>query len=184
MTTDRTISREDVAIVFASALGPAKSDEVVATAARTLGIARTTFTNDEVRAIFEVLVQTEGLVGVIARFAVSRGDVDRLVSRTPQHTAAQPVGRPQFQIATRPVAAAPRVVAQSVDLMGLLTPSLGAEKAREAIADAAARCGVDLGTGLSRSGALAVLDEMARVNGIVGVVARFAKARLLLQPGT
>jgi hypothetical protein len=41
---------------------------------------------------------------------------------------------------------------------------------------------VDFATGLSHAGALAVLDEMTKVEGIVGVVARFAKARFLLNP--
>ena len=66
--------------------------------------------------------------------------------------------------------------------MHLIAPALGAEKARDAIEQAAARRGVDVSTGLSHSGALAILDEMTKVEGIVGVVARFAKARFLLSP--
>jgi hypothetical protein len=66
--------------------------------------------------------------------------------------------------------------------MDLIAPALGAEKARDAIEHAAARCGVDVSTGLSYDGALSVLDEMTNVEGIVGVVARVAKARVLLKP--
>ncbi|CAN5924663.1 hypothetical protein BH11MYX4_BH11MYX4_56490 [soil metagenome] len=181
MSADRTISKEDVALVFTSALGPSKSDDIVTAAARSLGIPRPKYTSDEVRAIFGVLVRSEGLVGVIARFAMSRGDVDRLVSRTPQRISAEPPLRslpPALRTAPPPA----RLVAQNADLLPLLTPSLGAANAREAVAEAAARCGVDLAPGLSRSGALRVLDELARVDGIVGVVARFAKARFLLLP--
>ena len=68
-----------------------------------------------------------------------------------------------------------------VDLLPLLAPGLGTEKAQAAMEAAAARCCVDLSAGLSQLGALAVLDEVAHVDGIVGVVARFAKARLLLR---
>jgi hypothetical protein len=70
----------------------------------------------------------------------------------------------------------------TVDLMHLLAPALGGEAARNAIEHAAARRGVDVASGVSRSGALAILDEMTKVDGIVGVVARFAKARFLLEP--
>jgi len=182
MSADRTISKDDVATVFTSALGPSKSDDVVTAAARSLGIPRPTYTSDEVRAIFGVLVRSEGLVGVIARFAMSRGDVDRLVSRTPQRISALPAPRAPLPPSPRSAPPPARLVAQSVDLLPLLTPSLGAAKAREAVAEAAARCGVDTSSGLSRSGALRILDELARVDGIVGVVARFAKARFLLLP--
>jgi hypothetical protein len=66
--------------------------------------------------------------------------------------------------------------------MHLLAPALGTEKAREAIEHAAAKRGIDLTSGLTYNGALAVLDELTTIEGIVGVVARFAKARFLLDP--
>ena len=170
-------------MLLASALGQDKSDEVVSTAARSLGFVRGTFSGEEIRAIFERLVTSEGLVGVVARFAVSRGDVDKLVARAPQRTDALTARRLRFEAGARPLGGAPSPSPASIDLMPLLAPALGAEKARDAIAAAAARRGVDIAEGLSQSGALEVLDEMARIEGIVGVVARFAKARFLLNPG-
>ena len=180
MSAERPVTKEDVAVLLASALGQDKSDEVVSTAARALGFVRGNFSGEEIRAIFDQLVKAEGLVGVVARFAVSRGDVDKLMARAPQRIDAQTIGRPHFQVGRSTGGPAP---APNVDLMPLLAPALGAEKARDAIEAAAARCGVDIATGLSQAGALAVLDEMARIEGIVGVVARFAKARFLLNPG-
>ncbi|MDB4938722.1 MAG: hypothetical protein JWP87_5694 [Labilithrix sp.] len=179
MTADRPITKEDVAVLLASALGQDKSDEVVASAARAAGITRTAYTADDIRGIFDKLVKAEGLVGVVARFAVSRGDVDKLVVRAPK--ASQQLGRAELRVgaASPSSSTAPPAV---VDIMHLIAPALGVEKARDAIEHAAARRGVDVATGLSYNGALAVLDEMTKIEGIVGVVARFAKARFLLNP--
>ncbi|MDB5214937.1 MAG: hypothetical protein JWO86_2864 [Myxococcaceae bacterium] len=182
MSADRPITRQDIAVLLASALGQDKSDEVVATAARAAGIMRSAYVADDIRSIFDRLVKAEGLVGVVARFAVSRGDVERLIARVPKQVSAPQVGRPDFGAAAQ--AQSPQSVAPAVaiDIMHLIVPALGTEKAREAIEQAAARRGVDIATGLSYNGALAVLDEMTKVEGIVGVVARFAKARFLLNP--
>lgn len=164
MTAERPISRDDVTVLLSSALGQEKSEEVVATAAREIGVSSaTSYSADEVRSIFEKLSTSEGLVGVVARFAISRGDVDKLAekARPSEHQRA---------------AAASTAV---VDLVPLLAPAIGVEKAREAIESGAARLGLD-GRTLSQESALAVLDLLAKTEGIVGVVARFAKARFLL----
>lgn len=155
--------------------------EIVTTTARSLGISRPDLGAEDVRAVFDKLVKVEGLVGVVARFAISRGDVDKLIARTPRLPPSQQIGRPAFRVSA-PVPPRPGLVPDTVDIVHLLAPALGAEKAREAIEQAAARRGVDVATGLSRAGAMAVLDEMTAVEGIVGVVARFAKARFLLNP--
>ena len=181
MSADRPISKEDVAVLLASALGQDKSDEVVATTAKALGIVQAGYTGENVRAIFDKLVKAEGLVGVVARFAVSRGDVDKLIAKAPR-TSAQPqqIGRPEFRVGG--MSGSTHTHAPTCDIMHLIAPALGVEKARDAIEAAAARRGVDVATGLSYNGALSVLDEMTKVDGIVGVVARFAKARFLLNP--
>jgi hypothetical protein len=169
MSADRPITRDDVAALLAAALGEDKSEEVVASAVRAAGVTRADYASDDIRGIFDALVKAEGLVGVVARFAVSRGDVEKLVARIPRKA---------------PDAASPRSLPPSVaiDIMHLIVPALGASSARDAIEQAAARCGIDLSSGLTYKGALAVLDEMTKVEGIVGVVARFAKARFLLNP--
>ena len=180
MSADRPISKEDVAVLLASALGQDKSDEIVASTSRALGITRAGYSADDVRALFDRLVKAEGLVGVVARFAVSRGDVDKLIAKAPR-VSAEPIGRPDFRVGS---AAMPPPPVVRIEIMHLIAPALGAEKARDAIEQAAARRGVDVSTGLSYSGALSVLDEMTKVEGIVGIVARFAKARFLLNPET
>jgi hypothetical protein len=181
MSADRPISKDDVAVLLASALGQEKSIEIVTATVRSMGINRSELSAEDVRAVFEKLVQVEGLVGVVARYAISRGDVEKLIGRTPRTSPSQQIGRPAFRVGSHS-APRPTMVSTTVDIVHLLAPALGAEKAREAIEHAASRRGVDVATGLSHAGALAVLDEMAKVEGIVGVVARFAKARFLLNP--
>ena len=180
MSAERPISRGDVAVLLASALGQDKSEQVIAQCARTLGITRTDFSGNDVSALFGILVKAEGLVGVVARFAISRGDVAKLIAKAQRPAAPPATGRPEFRIGLS--SGSTPTQAPAIDIMHLIAPALGAEKARDAIEHSAARCGVDIATGLSHSGALAVLDEMTKVEGIVGVVARFAKARFLLNP--
>ncbi|MBS2011823.1 MAG: hypothetical protein JST00_02820 [Deltaproteobacteria bacterium] len=167
MTEPRAITKDSVAALLASALGQEKSDEVVLGAAHDLGIEGKVWTRSEVRAIVEALSKAEGLVGVVARFALARGDVERLVTRSVPPEA--PTSSPPKRSSAAPTT--------GVDLVALLAPALGAEKARDATETACRRLGVDA-RALSHDEALFVLDEIGQNDGIVGVVARFAKARL------
>ena len=178
---DRLFSKEHVAVPLFSALGKEKSSEVVFTAARALGISSDACTGEEARAIYDVLAKADGLVGVVARFAVARGELDKVLGRTSPRLDPAATAPLDVHLARRP-STFPRAPLPSIDLSPLLAPALGAAKAAEAIATAAARCGIDHAAGLSYDGALAVLDEMGKVEGIVGVVARFATARFLLNP--
>jgi hypothetical protein len=180
----RAIPKDEVVALLASALGQEKSEEVVAQAARSLALPATAWSGGEVRAIVTKLADAEGLIGVVARFALSRGDVDRLVG-PPPHAAEPPAPssrRPRLHPppSQRTSEEAPRTGV--VDLLPLLAPALGAEKARDAVHAAAARLGLDPGH-LTRPQAVTVLEELARSEGIVGVVARFATARFLLLHG-
>jgi hypothetical protein len=169
VTEPRSIPKDAVVALLASALGQEKSDEVVLSTAHGLGIPGAVWTGAEVRAIVDKLARSEGLVGVVARFALTRGDVDRLVKRS-----VPPEGPPSSR-ARRPSPAP----TSAIDLVGLLAPALGAEKARDATESSCGKLGFDART-LSRDEALHVLDDLTKNEGIVGVVARFAKARFLL----
>ncbi len=164
MSAARPIHKDELAMLLASALGLEKSVEVVTAAARSLGLSGASYSHEEARSLFDALSRVDGLVGVVARFAVSRGDLEEVLSRTPASIRA---------MKTLP---AP----EEIDLISLLSPALGVEKAREATMEAATRLGLD-GEVLSREGVLAVLDDLSQKEGIVGVVARFAKTRFLLQ---
>lgn len=182
MSADRPVTKDDIAVLLASALGQDKSDEVVVSAARAAGVARSAYLGEDIRAIFDRLVKAEGLVGVVARFAVSRGDVEKLVARVPKPAPRSSSGGNDAAPNARDASPRSMPPSAAIDLMHLIVPALGTEKARDALEQAAARRGVDMAKGLTYDGALAVLDEMTKVEGIVGVVARFAKARFLLNP--
>ena len=171
--SERTISKDELTKLLAAALGQEKSEEVVVSTARSLGLSPPNFSAAEVRALFAALSKVEGLIGVVARFAVSRGDVDTLVERalTESSCSAAP---------HEPSSAGIGITA--VDLLPLLAPALGTEKARDVVTATAQRMRFDP-QNLTREQALAVLDVLAESEGIVGVVARFAKARFLLEGG-
>jgi hypothetical protein len=169
--SERTISKDELTKLLAPSLGQEKSDEVVLATARSLGFSPPFFSAAEVRSLFETLSKAEGLIGVVARFAVSRGDVDVLVERALTQSTRNP--RAQDPSSTKLRVAA-------VDLLPLLAPALGTEKARDAVTTTAHRLRLNPQS-LTRDQALSVLDELACTEGIVGVVARFAKARFLLE---
>jgi hypothetical protein len=64
-------------------------------------------------------------------------------------------------------------------LVALLAPTLGIEKGAEVVGTAASRLGY-LQDDLDRTQALAVMDSLANGDDLVGIVAQFAKARLIL----
>jgi hypothetical protein len=68
---------------------------------------------------------------------------------------------------------------RAADVCLLISPSLGEEKARELVAKHAALLHLPADA-FPHGDALALLDGMAVEGGVVSVVARFAKARLLL----
>lgn len=65
-------------------------------------------------------------------------------------------------------------------LIPLLSQTIGEEKARDVIETAAVSLGLSLVDGLVGGEVLALLDEIARSPGIVGITARFAKSRVHL----
>ncbi len=67
------------------------------------------------------------------------------------------------------------------ELVAFFTSSVGDEKAREAVGAALSRLHLAHKNDLDRAESLRVLDEIAAAPGIVGVAARFAKARILLR---
>ncbi len=177
MSADRPISKDDVTVLLASALGQHKSEELVTRAAGALGLKHPSYNAADVRSIFGKLVKEDGLVGVVARFAVSRGDVDKLVARA-EEAVAVALETGQLDLEGAP----PSSMRRTFDLLHLISPALGVEMGREALEHAARRRGIAVSPSLSHAEALAVLDELTKVEGIVGVVARFAKARFLLDP--
>jgi hypothetical protein len=129
---------------------------------------------DEVVRILEALAAHEGLVGVVSRFALARNEVQALLgraeSRAPQSDGAAASER-------TPIDAT--LVAAS-ELLTYLAPSLGEEKAAEVLVATSAKLGLSRGP-YARADALRILEAMAKSDGVIGVVARFATARFVLK---
>jgi hypothetical protein len=68
------------------------------------------------------------------------------------------------------------------DLVEMLAASFGKEKATEIVKGYAHDLGI-AGDTCSSEEALTMLESMAKANGLLGIVARFAKARWLLSRG-
>jgi hypothetical protein len=66
------------------------------------------------------------------------------------------------------------------NLVGLLAHALGAEKAEDAVTSACTVAGLS-SPDLTQDEALRVLEHIAKTPGLVGITARFAKSRVLLQ---
>lgn len=72
-------------------------------------------------------------------------------------------------------------MAGSDDLVPMLAQALGTQKAREVVENAAQKLGL-VGPHFSRTEVLAILESLASgSNATVAIVARFARARVLLQ---
>jgi hypothetical protein len=169
--SERTIPRDELTKLLAPSLGEEKSEEVILAMSRTLGFSLPVYSPAEARSLFDALSKAEGLIGVVARFAISRGDVDALVEKAMTLSSRNP---------RVPDVSSTKMRIAAVDLLPLLAPALGTEKARDAVTHTAQRLRFD-SQSLTREQALAVLDDLAQSDGIVGVVALFAKARFLLE---
>ena len=172
------IQKATILGLLAPTLGEEKSLAVWEQAIRRLGIAAAdAYTPEEVSAVFESLATTPGLVGVVARFARARFDTGASVPPSSRREDDDGVAAPT-SIREPPAGRIPLA-----DVLSLLAPSLGEEKAMEVIVQVAKTLRL-APTELTRPGALAILDAMASSSGLLGVVARLGKTRFLLRyPG-
>jgi len=161
--------------LFSSTLGKEKSEELVTSAARSLGYSPEHLTLSQTDELLSTLGSQPGIVGVAARFARSRiqaaragssGKLARVIVSVP--AAPAPEAKPS------PVSVTP------ADIAALLEHTLGSEKSVEVVASAMQSLGIPDGR-LVREQAVGVLEVIAKAQGIVGVVGRFAKARLILR---
>jgi hypothetical protein len=167
--------------MLAATLGWEKSAEVVNATVQRLGLPAVFITTGQATFLLSELAKAPGMVGVTARFARSRMDL---------------AGPPSAPISGRASASTPpssdespasslKNVARSLlvgELVGLLASTVGQERAEDAVLEAVRRLGLPA-RALSRDQALSVLDDLASRSGLVGVTARFAKARAILLLG-
>jgi len=175
----------DVSALLASTLGWEKSDELVLRHVRATGLDEAHLTREDALSILDALGASSGIIGVTARFARSR-----VASLPPAAPAAAPATAPRrltnparavTATHARELPSSPKEPARRLstnDLAALLAPSLGEEKARECLLTVLRERGLSR-EDLSIEEATLAFTDLAGTPGIVGVTARFAKARLV-----
>lgn len=169
----------ELVALLAPTLGQEKSEEVVAEAARSLGVLVDEFSVSRAIALLDALGRAPGMVGVAARFARTRFE------GRPHDAGASdeaPISSGGTRRESKPSSGRAEVAPHRVDrkqIVNLLAPTLGEEKSEEVILAACTRRQLPVDT-LDQNQALTLLEDLAAQHGLVGVTARFAKARLIL----
>jgi hypothetical protein len=164
-------------------LGWEKSVEAVAGAVRRLGLKDGALGPDERRAILEDLALEAGLVGVTARYALTRA----AGSRPDMQAATIPPASPRPATpSVPPDSSASALLAATLgvhEVIGQLAPLMGADKAELAVHGCLKRLGLPRER-LDREQAARLWDELCRQEGHTGITARFVRPRVMAKPGT
>ena len=170
-----------VAALLAPTLGWEKSVEVVAAALRRLGLKDEDLRLEDRKVILEDLALEAGIVGVTARYALSRAGGSRpkmqAVSIPPSSGPSSSGGPPDSSAAARLAAtlAVHEIVAQ-------LAVMMGQDKAESTVIAALKRLDLPRER-LDREQAMRLLDDLGRQEGLVGVTVRFARGKILTRFG-
>jgi hypothetical protein len=169
MGADASLGLDEVVALLAPALGEERARELTRGALNSLGITTSLLSaQDAIRAL-ETLGQSPGVVGSATRFAKASLAL-RFTSR-PSHMPA--VSRPASQSSRGgPLTRA--------DLVELLAPTLGMEKSEEVLLGTLQQLRLSVDQ-VSAEDGLAVLEELTKSPGIVGIASRFAKVHLLMR---
>jgi hypothetical protein len=167
------VNAEAIARRLAAVLGDESALAAVYEALHELGYADKNFSRWEQSKVLEWLAERPGLVGTAAR----RARHALGFAPPPTATRAVPQRPSQHRISTPPPG--PHMI-EGAELVGMFARALGDEKARETIETECQRLRLNA-TRFSIASALSLLDGLAKTPGIIGVTARFAKARLSLR---
>jgi hypothetical protein len=172
------ITPRTVAALLAPTLGWEKSEEAVTDAMRRRGVSGAVLTPEQRLEILEEIAHEPGIVGVTARFVRSRLSWYGGPGAGPSSCL-----RPVAAAASLPPPSSRRRPSLAIsEIVPLLAHTIGYEKSEEAIVASARRLRLPTDR-LERDQAALVFDDLARQEGLVGVTARFAKARLFLKYG-
>jgi hypothetical protein len=149
------IRKESLIARLAAVVGNEHAEEILDRTAQEVGATGPHLDEAQLARVLETLCGRSDVVGMTARLLKNR----------------VPTPQPRF----RP-AAAPATTAHAETLIGMLTASLGRDKAESLVADAIKRRGFTQ-SALTSQEAHAILEDLAKSKGLVGTVARFAKAR-------
>ena len=159
---------------FAAQLAPVLGNEqalaMVQTAVQHIGHRGDMLVAAQQRAVLAWLGEQPGVIGAAARHLLRQFDTRANAAATAPVRSVPPM-------------AAPAALGTSVsraDLTAAFERAVGTERAREIIDKACHARGV-AGERIPTEDAATVLEDLARVPGMVGVLARFAKARFALR---
>lgn len=168
-----------IAAQLAPTLGWDKSVEAVVGAVRRLGFKDGALGPAERQAILEDLALESGLVGVTARYALSRSGSSR--SDMQAVTAPPSSSRAAMTSSIPPESSASVRLAATVgvhEVIALLAPLMGADKAELAVYACLKRLGLPRER-LDREQSARLCDELCRQEGHTGITARFVRPRML-----
>jgi hypothetical protein len=196
LPSDGTVSWARIAEMLAPTLGWEKSTEVVGEAAARLELPSEAMTLAQAIQLLGELGRAAGMVGIAARFARSRLDGPRPPppvsvirpstpppsSRSRETRAVTIAESPRLPTFDAPPSSRkpPETTVTAHEIASLLAVALGAEKALELVLGAARRLGI-APERIDKQHAMALLDQLAGEPGVIGLCARFTKARLILR---
>ena len=204
-----TLTARDLGSLLAPTLGWEKSVSLVVDTARAMGYRADWLSRADGIAILTQLGREKNIVGVAARFACARFEAPTGASAAPSSRSAAgrdapeaPAGdaissgvEPRSNVADTAAAAPESAPAQAsgpaaVPRSGVLLPlrtlaeflaqTIGLEKAEATLVETAQRMGLPVDR-LDRDQAARLLEDLSQREGLVGISARFAKARMLLK---
>jgi hypothetical protein len=178
LPTESTLSSTYVVDLLSPHLGKEKSSEVVSAVVLKLALPDADLSPDQALTLLEELSRTAGMVGIAARFARSRLDAVRLPPPSSRRAGGSG-GSQTLEPSPDKLGPATSIVTVA-DLAALLTSAVGTDQARDIVLDAARKLGLPSDR-LEKAQAMALLDHLAVEPGMVGMCARFGKARLILR---
>lgn len=161
-----------LAALLAPAIGLERAKSTVENALKLLGLPNSAMTEDDAQRVLTSLNTVGGLTSVAARRAASTLR-SRSSAEYPSFVRSEQTSAPQT------IETSTLVTRQ--ELASLLSHAVGSGAARAAVD----RCASKVGFGDSGpvENALKVLEQISTEPGLVGITARFAKARLALRKG-
>jgi len=169
------VEARKVVALLAPMLGWERSEELVGAAVRRLRLDESALDPEHVVSILEDLSLEEGIVGVTARFMLSRGQGSARGDLPPSSKPPAP------SIAPPPDSSSAAVLATTIgvhEVVAQLTPLLGADKTEAAVQAGLRRLGLPRER-LDREQAGRLLDDLGHQDGVVGMTVRFARGRVL-----
>jgi hypothetical protein len=147
--------RESLTNILEPAVGAERAGELIDERAKALLGTSGALTETDVLALLRSFAGEHGLVGAAARLALRRQ----------QAADASPSSGEQLALTS---------------ISAMLESALGAEKAQSVVRETATSLGIS-GLTCTRAQAIRIFEALATMDGIIGVAARFAKARFILR---